>query len=37
MIYKLYQYFCKKMFITQSEEMKYLGKINPENITALAA
>lgn len=37
MIYKLCQYLCKKMFIIQNEEMKYLGKINPENITTLAA
>lgn len=36
MIYKLYQYLCKKRFMIQNEEMKYLGKINPENITALA-
>lgn len=36
MIYKLYQYLCKKRFMIQNEEMKYLGKINPENITTLA-
>lgn len=36
MIYKLYQYLCKKRFIIQNEEINYLGKINPENITTLA-
>lgn len=36
MIYKLYHYLCKKRFMIQNEEMKYLGKINPENIAALA-
>lgn len=36
MIYKLYKYSCKKRFIIQNEEMKYLGKINPEDISASA-
>lgn len=36
MIYKLHKYLCKKRFIIQNEEMKYLGKINPEDISASA-
>jgi len=34
MIYNLHQYLCKKEFIIQRGEMKYLGKINPEDIPA---